>query len=74
MKAQWDAKNQRLLSYANLKEKLDRLKTEEAQAERDGNLERAATIRYGEIVEVQNNMKEAERKLEQVQQEQQNGS
>jgi len=67
LKAQWDAEKSAVKKIRDLKEKLDHLKTEEAQAQRDGNLERAATIRYGELVDVQNKMKEAEERLIQIQ-------
>jgi len=51
----------------NLKEKLEHLKTEEVQAQRIGDLERAATIRYGEIVEVNNGIGKAEERLSRAQ-------
>ncbi len=67
MKAQWDAEKEAVREMRDLKEKTDHLKTEEAQARREGNLERAATIQYGELIDVQNRMKAAEERLAQVQ-------
>jgi len=71
LKAQWDAEKSVVTDMRAHKEKLEELKTEESQAERDGNLERAATIRYGEFVEVENKMKEAENRLAHAQKNQQ---
>ena len=53
LKAKWDAEKSAVTEMRNLKEKTESLKTEEAQAQRAGNLERAATIQYGELVETQ---------------------
>jgi len=71
LKAQWDAEKSVVTDMRAHKEKLEELKTEESQAERDGNLERAATIRYGELVDVENKMKEAENRLAHAQKNQQ---
>jgi ATP-dependent Clp protease ATP-binding subunit ClpB len=57
LKARWDAEKSIITEIHSLRERQEQLKTEESQAQRDGNLERAATIRYGELVE-------AERKLQ----------
>ncbi|MCE5249999.1 ATP-dependent chaperone ClpB [bacterium] len=70
LKAQWQAEKSVVTDIRSLKEKTEQLKTEEAHAEREGNLERAATIRYGELVAVENKLKEAENRLAQTQQNQ----
>ena len=67
LKAQWDAEKSAVKDIRNLKEMIERLKTEEIQAQRDGNLERAATIRYGEMVDVGKKIKEAEERLTMLQ-------
>jgi len=67
LKAQWEAEKAVVTEMRTLKERIEQLKTEEAQAERAGNLERAATIRYGELVETEKKIKEAENRLTQVQ-------
>jgi len=67
LKAQWDAEKSAVTEIRNLKEKLENLKTEQVQAQREGNLERAATIQYGELVDMQKRMKEAEERLAQIQ-------
>ena len=67
LKAQWEAEKSAVTDMRSLKERHENLKTEETQAERDGNLERAATIRYGELVDVGRKMKEAENSLARAQ-------
>ena len=67
LKAQWEAEKAAVTEMRSLKERIEQLKTEEAQVERDGNLERAATIRYGELVEMGKRIREAENRLSQVQ-------
>jgi len=67
LKAQWEAEKSVVTEIRNLKEKLENLKNEQAQAQREGNLERAATIQYGELVDVQKRMKDAEERLAQTQ-------
>ncbi|HUT63386.1 MAG TPA: ATP-dependent chaperone ClpB [Anaerolineae bacterium] len=67
LKAQWDAEKSAVKDIRNLKEMIERLKTEEIQAQRDGNLERAATIRYGEMVDVGKKIKKAEERLTMLQ-------
>ncbi len=67
LKAQWDAEKSAVTGIRDLKEKTDHLKTEQAQAQREGNLERAATIQYGELIDVQKKMKAAEEHLAKIQ-------
>ena len=67
LKAQWEAERAAVKDIRDLKEKLEQLRNEEIQAQRDGNLERAATIRYGEIVEVERKAQAAEQRLADVQ-------
>ncbi|MFC1539636.1 ATP-dependent chaperone ClpB [Candidatus Latescibacterota bacterium] len=67
LKAQWDAEKSVVNEIRSLKEQLDNLQIEKNQAERVGNLERAATILYGEIVEAENKLKKASERLAAVQ-------
>ncbi|MFC1485961.1 ATP-dependent chaperone ClpB, partial [Candidatus Latescibacterota bacterium] len=67
LKAQWEAEKNAVSAIHNLKEKIDRLNMEMQQAQREGNLERAATIQYGEMIETQKKMKDAEENLVAVQ-------
>jgi len=68
LKTQWDSEKSAVQAIRDLKERIDQLRVAEVQAQRDGNLERAATIRYGELVDAEKKMKEAEERLAQVQQ------
>jgi ATP-dependent Clp protease ATP-binding subunit ClpB len=63
LKAQWEAEKGAVTAIHTLKERIERLNTEMQQAQRDGNLERAATIQYGELIDAQKKLKEAEEKL-----------
>ncbi|MFC1551985.1 ATP-dependent chaperone ClpB [Candidatus Latescibacterota bacterium] len=67
LKAQWDAEKGAVTEIQRLKEHLDSLYIEKKQAEREGNLERAATIQYSEIVEAEKNLKKASERLTAVQ-------
>ncbi|MFC1607240.1 ATP-dependent chaperone ClpB [Candidatus Latescibacterota bacterium] len=71
LKAQWEAEKSAVTEIRNMKEQIDHLHVEKAQAERAGNLERAATIQYGEIVEAQKKLKAASERLTAVQSRQQ---
>ncbi len=67
LKAQWEAEKSAVTDIRTLKEKIDSLHVEKSQAERAGNLERAATIQYGEMVEAEKKLGEAEQRLSAVQ-------
>lgn len=69
LKAQWETEKSAVADIRSLKEKLEQLKNEEVLAQRDGDLERAATIKYGEIVEVERKIKEADERLTRAQRE-----
>ncbi len=49
LKARWKQEKEAITRIADLKERIERLKLEEAEAERKGNFERVAQIRYGEL-------------------------
>jgi ATP-dependent Clp protease ATP-binding subunit ClpB len=53
MKLRWQSEKERIARIRQLKEKIEQLKMEEQTAEREGNLQRVAEIRYGEIVSAQ---------------------
>ncbi len=63
LKAQWKSEKEAIANIRTLLERIDAIKTEEAKAEREGNLERAAQLRYGEKIEVQKKLDAANRKL-----------
>jgi ATP-dependent Clp protease ATP-binding subunit ClpB len=53
LKARWKQEKEAITRVRELKERLEQLKLEEQQAERQGNLERVAAIRYGELRQVE---------------------
>jgi ATP-dependent Clp protease ATP-binding subunit ClpB len=67
LKSQWEAEKKAVGAIRDLTGKTERLKTEEAQAQREGNLERAATIRYGELVDIERKIGIAQEKLAAIQ-------
>ena len=60
MKRQWEAEKQAISGISETKEKLDAARTEMERAEREGNLQRAAELRYGEIPELERKVAEYE--------------
>jgi ATP-dependent Clp protease ATP-binding subunit ClpB len=67
LKAHWQREKDLIDILNKLKENMDSLKIEEQSAERDGNLEKVAEIRYGKLVETEKEMKEITGKLAEVQ-------
>src|SRR5260221_11935 len=49
LKVRWKEEKEAITKIRQLKERIEQLKIEEQQAERTGNLERVASIRYGEL-------------------------
>ncbi|HYX54108.1 MAG TPA: ATP-dependent chaperone ClpB [Candidatus Limnocylindrales bacterium] len=49
LKARWKEEKSGITKIRELKERIEQLKIEEQQAERKGNLEKVASIRYGEL-------------------------
>ncbi|MBW8856796.1 MAG: AAA family ATPase, partial [Bradyrhizobium sp.] len=58
--AQWQAEKKNISSVTDLKERLDQLRTELAQAQRRGDFERAGRIAYQEMPQAQKALEEAE--------------
>ncbi len=67
LNAQWQAEKAQIEKIRDLKARLDELRFLEQQAERRGDLERAAQIRYGHIPEVQRQLEEAQKRLAETQ-------
>jgi ATP-dependent Clp protease ATP-binding subunit ClpB len=53
LKARWKQEKEAIAKIQELKERIEKLKLEEQQAERKGDLQRVATIRYGELREAE---------------------
>ena len=58
--AQWEAERAALASSTELKEQLDRLRAELADAERTGDLGRASELKYGRIPQVEKELEAAQ--------------
>ncbi|GGY42678.1 ATP-dependent chaperone ClpB [Parvularcula lutaonensis] len=56
----WEAERQALASATELKEQLDRMRAELADAERTGDLARASELKYGRIPQVEKQLEEAQ--------------
>ncbi len=67
MKAKWQSEKDRIARIRDLKERIDGLKVEMERATRTGDLSRAAEIQYGEIPQTQQELAEAESRLDEVQ-------
>jgi ATP-dependent Clp protease ATP-binding subunit ClpB len=59
LRGRWQKEKETIEAAGKLKEKRDALKIEEQGAERRGDLEKAAEIRYGRLIEVQKQMDKA---------------
>ncbi len=63
----WKNEKEAIQKIQGLKASLDTLKNEEAEAQRKGELEKVAEIRYGRLVETQKELEETQRHLETIQ-------
>ncbi len=57
LKAQWLKEKESVASSRKLKEEIDRLRTEQEQAQRQGDFARAGEIQYGQIPELESKLK-----------------
>jgi ATP-dependent Clp protease ATP-binding subunit ClpB len=67
MKAHWQNEKKAIQTIRKLKEELERAGIEAQQAEREGNLARAAELRYGVETDLRRRLEEANEKLNQLQ-------
>src|SRR5262245_21551785 len=67
MKARWQTEKTAIAKLGELKEKREELTLELERTQRQGNLERAAEIRYGALVQLEKEMAEEQRKLDEIQ-------
>jgi ATP-dependent Clp protease ATP-binding subunit ClpB len=63
MKAHWQAEKECISRIRELKERLEQARHEEGTAERVGDLEKAARLRYGDIVELEKKLDEENQRL-----------
>ena len=69
MKAHWQSEKESISHIRELKERLEGIRIEEQKAEREGDLEKAARLRYGDSIEVQGRLEEENRRLQDLQKE-----
>jgi ATP-dependent Clp protease ATP-binding subunit ClpB len=67
MKVHWSAEKDIIKNIQQIKSRMEALKTEEASAQREGNLAKAAEIRYGKLVALDRELQEDQKKLEETQ-------
>ena len=65
----WHVEKDLITAIASAKERREALSAEYQRAERAGNLERAAELRYGQLVELEADLSENEKRLESLQSE-----
>ena len=63
LETRWKSEKQSHEALKVTKAKIDQLKTEQERAERDGDFERAASIKHGELPSLEKELKAAEKKL-----------
>jgi ATP-dependent Clp protease ATP-binding subunit ClpB len=67
LKAQWDAEKTSITSVRGLKEKLEKAKNDQAAAERQGDLNRAAELKFGVIPSLEKEIQAQNAKLAELQ-------
>jgi ATP-dependent Clp protease ATP-binding subunit ClpB len=67
MKAHWQNEKEGIQTIRQVKEELERVGIEEQQAEREGNLARAAELRYGVATDLRQRLDEANKRLVELQ-------
>ncbi|HUL85958.1 MAG TPA: ATP-dependent chaperone ClpB [Actinomycetota bacterium] len=70
MKAHWQQEKDLIGGIRQTKEEIETARMEAERAERDGDLERVAQIRYGRLVELEKSLEETNAALEELQREQ----
>ncbi len=66
LKGRWDREKALVNAVRDIKNRIEQAKTEEGLAERQGNLERAAELRYGILPELERQLAGAQRELEEA--------
>jgi len=69
MKAHWQGEKEAIEAIRSVKEGLEQAHRDAERAEREANLERAAELRYGEIPRLEQEVRDLEARLEQIQSE-----
>jgi ATP-dependent Clp protease ATP-binding subunit ClpB len=64
LRQRWQKEKELIDQVKSLKERHEQLRTEQEEATRQGNLQRAAEIRYGQMIELEQQLQVATRRLE----------
>jgi ATP-dependent Clp protease ATP-binding subunit ClpB len=67
MRAHWDREKEHITRIREVKSQHEEIRGEAERAERDGDLERAAELRYGRLEELERQLEEENRRLAEVQ-------
>ncbi len=67
LKARWQSEKDVIVNVQRFKAELDEAKVDEERAERDGDLQRAAEIRYGRVPQLTQQLAEADARLKELQ-------
>ncbi len=67
LRAQWHSEKEAIQTLRSIKEQIERTKVDAEQAERQGNLGRAAELRYGQLIELQKQYDAASKRLADLQ-------
>lgn len=69
LKAHWSNEREFILKTRELKQAIEAARNEAEKAEREGNFEKVAELRYGAIAKMENEMKSTKEKLDELQKE-----
>ena len=61
LKTQWEMEKSSIMGEAQIKEEIEKTKSQIEMAERDADLERAAELKYGKLIELQKQLEEAQK-------------
>ena len=67
MVGHWQQEKEAISKIREIKEKMESTKTEAQLAERQGDLSRAAELKYGTLITLEKSLEEENKKLEQLQ-------
>lgn len=67
LRAQWLSEKEVILKIRNIKEQIERTRLDSERAEREGDLARAAELRYGKLLDLQKSLETENRRLSDLQ-------
>src|SRR5262249_23467841 len=67
LRAHWEKERERIRKIHEIKERIEKLKIDQQQAERESDLEKVARIRHGEIPKLERDLKDETKALAEIQ-------